>query len=140
MMMYIVYSYRVSQASRIFPRAHVRYGWAHRSTCTMSCEAISSHNHSAHSIPPLRYKSDVGGLIKDCFPSNHAPACLKEYMSYVHSLSYTAAPDYRRMQQMFIKELGRCGLKDDGKGLDWIATGKKVSVRTCTCIWSIWSL
>ena len=79
--------------------------------------------------PPLRYKSDVGGLIKDCFPSNHAPACLKEYMSYVHSLSYTAAPDYRRMQQMFIKELGRCGLEDDGKELDWIATGKKVSVR-----------
>ena len=79
--------------------------------------------------PPLRYKSDVGGLIKDCFPSDHAPACLKEYMSYVHSLSYTAAPDYRRMQQMFIKELGRCGLKDDGKGLDWIDTGKKVSVR-----------
>ena len=78
------------------------------------------------SVHFFRYKSDVGGLIRACFPSGGTPACLREYLNYVHSLGYQTAPDYTRMKLMFVKELGLHGFRDDGKSLDWIASGKKV--------------
>ena len=61
-----------------------------------------------------------------CFTHSPAHKCLKDYMSYVFSLGYQQTPDYGRMQQMFLKELSSRKLKDDGKDLDWIISGKKV--------------
>ena len=64
--------------------------------------------------------------MKDCFTTDVAPECLREYMAYVYSLPCQHSSDYGRMKQMFHKELASRGLRDDGKTLDWITSGKKV--------------
>ena len=75
-----------------------------------------------------RYKSDVDGLMKTCFTAGRPPpTCLRDYMTYVHSLGYKETPDYTRAKQMFVKELSTHRLKDNGKNLDWMSSGSKVS-------------
>jgi hypothetical protein len=73
----------------------------------------------------IRFKSDVAGLLRACFTSGAPPACLRHYMTYVHSLGYEAAPDYGKARQMFMKELSSLGLRDDGKHLDWLTSSSK---------------
>ena len=66
-----------------------------------------------------------------CFPSGQPrPSCLREYMSYVHSLGYSVPPDYTQAKQMFVKELGSWGYRDDGAGLDWSSSGKRKKVSS----------
>ena len=76
----------------------------------------------------IRYKSDVSGLLKDCFKSDNIPDCLKKYMEAVYSYEYDETPDYVALKALFNKELKDCGWKDNKDGLDWLlglGNGKK---------------
>ena len=58
--------------------------------------------------------------MKDCFPSSGAPICIVKYMESVSKLAYDEMPNYSLLKRLFISELEKEGLKDDGKGLDWL--------------------
>lgn len=74
---------------------------------------------SVYTSTQCRYKTDVSGLLKSCFSSGSPPTCLREYITYIHSLDYYTTPNYHKAKQMFTKELSSHGFKDDGKNLDW---------------------
>ncbi|CAI8005897.1 Serine/threonine-protein kinase VRK1 [Geodia barretti] len=73
----------------------------------------------------IRYKTDVGGIMKACFKSSSPPDSLRDFLTYVHGLDYTTTPDYSKCMQMFVRELSCLGLRDDGKDLDWTAATSK---------------
>ena len=119
--------------------AHVFSEWAltrivHAVTCT---HVLLVRETNIQHIPwwlasflllQCRYKSDVGGLMKACFPAGQPPACLREYLTYVHSLDYTTSPDYARAKQMFVLELSSHRYRDDGKSLDWSTSRTRAKV------------
>ena len=60
-----------------------------------------------------------------CFHSTPVLPALREYMKAVFSLGYEETPNYAALKKLFTRELTAAGLKDDGKGLDWMATATR---------------
>ena len=74
--------------------------------------------------------------MEECFPTTEAPTCLTKYMEKVGKLAYDEQPNYSLLKGLFVTELEKHGLRDDGKGLDWLAgsslpSKRKVIARCC---------
>ena len=67
--------------------------------------------------------------MEECFPTTEAPTCLIKYMEKVGKLAYDEKPNYSLLKGLFVTELEKHGLRDDGKGLDWLAGSSLPSKR-----------
>ncbi|XP_038074779.1 serine/threonine-protein kinase VRK1-like isoform X2 [Patiria miniata] len=62
-----------------------------------------------------QYMSNIGSLMKVCFPAGNHPVALQKYMEYVSKLKYEEVPDYKHLKGLFTKAIAAAGFKADGK-------------------------
>ncbi|XP_022095718.1 serine/threonine-protein kinase VRK1-like [Acanthaster planci] len=62
-----------------------------------------------------QYMSNIGSLMKACFPGGDHPVELLKYMEYVSKLKYEEVPDYKLLKKLFVNGIANSGSKANGK-------------------------